>query len=564
MISQNLFIDITLMIVVATLLGLIAKTLKQPLVLAYVIAGVIIGPMTLGLVKGLDDLALFSQIGVALLLFIVGSNLHPRNIKEIGKVSLITGIAQVFFTAGIGYLLARIIGFQNIESIYISLALTFSSTIIIIKLLTDRNEIDTLHGKITVGILLIQDIVAVVALMLITGLKADSNIAIQLLYAILKGIGLFIGIWLVYHLIIKRFFNVVSRTQELLFLSSIGWCFVAAIAAIKLGFSLEIGAFLAGVAIANSDYNFEINAKIRPIRDFFIAIFFINLGIAMIFSSAITLILPIIIFSIFTLVIKPLIVFFFMTLLGYKGRTGFLTGLCLAQISEFSLILIALGMKLKHISLEATVVITVVCIVTITGSTYLITYGNKIYNTLERYIRIFEREKLVDIIDEKVLQERYDIILLGCHRIGYNIIKKANKKKILAVDLNPEILRNLQKYGIKTLNADVSDSEVINELAKLKPKIVVSTVPNIEANDLIVKEFRKTNRKTVIFVNARNVLDILDLYKIGADFVTQPEMMAGQKIADYITHLNDKEIRKWGKKYYTEMVEDLRKGKYIW
>ncbi|MEK6947876.1 MAG: cation:proton antiporter [Nanoarchaeota archaeon] len=564
MISQNFFIDITLMIVVATLLGLIAKTLKQPLVLAYVIAGVIIGPMTLGLVKGLDDLALFSQIGVALLLFIVGSNLHPRNIKEIGKVSLITGIAQVFFTAGIGYLLARIIGFQNIESIYISLALTFSSTIIIIKLLTDRNEIDTLHGKITVGILLIQDIVAVVALMLITGLKADSNIAIQLLYAILKGIGLFIGIWLVYHLIIKRFFNVVSRTQELLFLSSIGWCFVAAIAAIKLGFSLEIGAFLAGVAIANSDYNFEINAKIRPIRDFFIAIFFINLGIAMIFSSAITLILPIIIFSIFTLVIKPLIVFFFMTLLGYKGRTGFLTGLCLAQISEFSLILIALGMKLKHISLEATVVITVVCIVTITGSTYLITYGNKIYNTLERYIRIFEREKLVDIIDEKVLQERYDIILLGCHRIGYNIIKKANKKKILAVDLNPEILRNLQKYGIKTLNADVSDSEVINELAKLKPKIVVSTVPNIEANDLIVKEFRKTNRKTVIFVNARNVLDILDLYKIGADFVTQPEMMAGQKIADYITHLNDKEIRKWGKKYYTEMVEDLRKGKYIW
>lgn len=560
----NFFIDLSIIILVATILGLIAKIFKQPLILAYVVTGIVLGPMGWAIVNESESLTLFSQIGIALLLFIVGVNLSPKSLREIGKISLIAGLGQVVFTAVAGFFIVKALGFQTVDSMYIAIALTLSSTIIIIKLLTDKNELDTLYGKILLGILLIQDLVAVITLVLITGLRPGSNIGIELALTILKGIVLLAGIWLIFKFIVNKFFNMASKTPELLFLGSVTWCFLGALAAIKLGFSLEMGAFLAGVAIGNSDYNFHIGTKVRPLRDFFIAIFFINLGLGMIFSSVKELFIPIIILSLFVLIGNPIIIFILMTILGYKSRTSFITGLALAQISEFSLILMALGSKLGHTSQEAVVLVTVVGLITITGSTYLITYGNKIYKLMHKFLKKFERKKLIEILDKKILEEKYDIILFGCHRTGYSIIDKIKNKRILVVDFNPNIIKNLKKSGIKAVNADIHDNEMIMELAKLKPKIVISTVPALEANEMIVREFKKVNKNTIIFVNTKNVLDILDLYKLGADFVIQPEMLAGMKISDYLVHLDEKGIKKWGKYYYKNFIEELKKGRYMW
>ena len=378
----SFFIELSLIIFVATILGIIAKVLKQPAILAYVVTGILLGPMVFGFVQESKSLEVFAQIGVALLLFIVGISLNPKLLKGIGKVSLITGFGQVIFTSIFGFVIAMALGFGYVESMYISIALTFSSTIIIIKLLTDKNDLETLYGRIAVGILIIQDFIAIIALILISGLELEVNLAHVLLITVIKAIILFGGVWLIYKIIIKHSIGLIAKNQELLFLGSISWCFIVAAIALEFGFNIEVGAFLAGFALASSEFGQEISSKIKSLRDFFIAIFFINLGLGLIFSSIQEFIWPIVIFSFFILICKPLIVFVLMTIMGYRSRTSFLTGLTVAQISEFSLILMALGLNLGHVGSSATTLVTIVGIITITASTYLICTEIKFTNYL--------------------------------------------------------------------------------------------------------------------------------------------------------------------------------------
>ncbi len=558
------FVELSLIILAATVMGTLARLLKQPVILAYVAVGIILGPIGFAIVRESENLVLFSQIGVALLLFIVGMSLNPRHLKDVGKISLITGLGQVLFTSIFGFLISMGLGFGIIESVYISVALTFSSTIIIVKLLTDKRELDTLYGRIAVGFLLVQDFIAVLALVLISGLKPDVGLSSIILLTLGKGILLFLGVWLIYLTVIKPSFSFFSKNQELLFLGSIAWCFVVAVAAMKLGFTLEIGAFLAGLALASSELGLDVGAKIRPLRDFFIALFFINLGISMTFSSVMENIWPIIIFSLFILVGNPIIVFFIMSIMGYRSRTSFLAGLTVAQISEFSLILMSAGFIAGHVGKDATILVTTIGVITITASTYLILYGSNIYNTFSGALKYFERKKLKERIEHKNINKRYDVILFGCHRMGYNVVEKTKGKKILVVDFNPEIIRKLTKAGFDGIYADLNDSEVIEELTKTRPKFVISTIPSLDINKRIIKNFKEANPKCVVFATTKNALDYLELYKVGADFIAFPELLAGQKIADYMVHLNANKMKKWGKIYYDKFIEDLRSGKLVW
>src|SRR3989344_5673116 len=368
------FIHLSILLLVAVILGFIAKLLRQPPILAYLATGILLGPNVLNLIETSQPLALFSQLGVAFLLFIVGISLDPRRIKDIGKISLVTGIGQVIFTAFIGFFISKALGFSTIASVYIGVALTFSSTIIIVKLLTDKNDIGSLYGRISVGILIIQDFIAILALVLISSFQQEIPLGTTLLFSLAKAAGLLLLIWLGYNFLLRpALAKLFSTEQELVFLAAIAWCFIA-------GFSL-----------APSEFGATITAKIKPLRDFFIALFFINLGIGMSFTLINQLLLPIIIFTLFIIVGNPLIVFFLMVLFGYRSRTSFLTGLTVAQISEFSLILAAFGFTLGHLSQEAVVLITTVGIITITASTYLITYGNTLYTFFQRPLKLFER-----------------------------------------------------------------------------------------------------------------------------------------------------------------------------
>lgn len=560
-ISSNLLLNISVILLIATIVAILAQLFKQPSILAYIITGIILGPLFLKVTGPSETIHLFAEIGIAFLLFIVGLSLNFSTLKKTGKSSVIIGIFQITITTILGFLLSKALGFSNIVSIYIALALTFSSTVIIVKLLSDKNEIDSLYGKILVGLLLVQDFVAILSLILITSLgNGDLNInsAISIVF---KGLGFIILVFLSSKYLIKKIFNLVSTSQELLFIASIAWCFLLSSVAYLLGLSLEIGAFLAGVSLTVIPFSHVILNKVKPLRDFFIVIFFVNLGMGMLLSSVSKIIIPALIISFFVIICKLVILLIIMAVMGYKKRTNFMASLAIVQISEFSLILVNLGLKVGHLNQEIVTLITIVGLITITFSTYLIMNNEKLYIIMSKYLSIFERKKLKEE-RYKIENNKYDVILFGGHRTGYNIIKSLRKsnKRFLAIDFNPDVISNLKKLGIEAIYGDVSDTDFTEEILRTKPKIVISTIHNLEDNLEIMRLFKKYNKKGTIIVTTKDLIELKTLYEKGADFVILPELLSGQKIADYLNHLSKAQIKKWGEYYYKSIVKEIKAG----
>jgi len=404
---MEIFIELSIIIGITVLITGITKLLKQPLIIGYILTGIIVSPYFLNIVQSAETIKVFSQIGIALLLFIVGLSLSPKVIKEVGKVSLITGIGQIIFTSLIGFFIGRLLGFSVIVSLYIAIALTFSSTIIIMKLLSDKKDLEKLYGKISIGFLLVQDIFVIILLMVISSFSGNLSMNSLSFGSILGGILLIGGFVLISIYILPKLSIFFAKSQEFLFLFSIGWGLGLAALFYYMGFSMEIGALVAGIALSMSPFHYEISSKMKPLRDFFIILFFILLGSQMVFGTINELIVPAIIFSLFILIGNPLIVMILMGLLGYKKKTGFQAGLTVAQISEFSLILIALGVSAGHLTNEILSLVTIVGLITISGSTYLILYSDKIYPYLSRYLSVFEREKVKEGKQDKFRD--YDI-----------------------------------------------------------------------------------------------------------------------------------------------------------
>ncbi|MBI2134503.1 cation:proton antiporter [Candidatus Woesearchaeota archaeon] len=524
----NEFIVLSLILIIAVVVSLVMRLLKQPLIIGYIITGIIVSRYLIP--ESALSIATFAEIGVALLLFLVGLNLNPKMVKEVGKVSIITGIGQVLFTSLIGFFIARYFGFSITESVYISVALTFSSTIIIMKLLSDKNDLETLYGRIAIGFLIVQDLIAIFILMAISSLSSGADFTSMALQTVLKGAGLSIAVFVAGIYMLPKLTKAVARSQEFLLLFSITWSLAVASLFLYFSFSIEIGALLAGITLSLSPYRYEISSRMRPLRDFFIVMFFVLIGTQVVFSDISQYIYPIIAFSAFVLIGNPLIVMILMGLLGYTKKNSFRAGLTVAQISEFSLILIALGVKLGHLPLEILSLVTAVGIITITGTTYFITYGNRIYPYLSRYLSIFERKGKK--VDEHAYHKdkAYDIILFGHNRIGYDLLESFKKlrKKFLVVDYNPEIVINLAKEGVDCKYGDASDSELLNELNLNKAKAVISTIPDIDTNLLLINKIKESNGKAIIIVVAHRIEDALKVYEEGATYVIMPHFLGGK------------------------------------
>ena len=533
---MEILIEIGLIIIITTLIAGVIKLLKQPLIIGYILSGIVVGPYFLNIIKSTGTIDMFSHMGIALLLFIVGLNLSPKVIKEVGKVSSITGIGQVIFTTLIGFFICRLFGFSTITSIYISIALAFSSTIIIMKLLSDKEDIDTLYGKISIGFLIVQDLIAMIILMIISSTSNGFNFTNLVFGTILKGVGLLVLLFLIGMYILPNITKSIAKSQEFLLLFSISWCLALASLFSYLNFSMEIGALIAGITLSLSPYRYEISSRMRPLRDFFIILFFVLLGSQMVFINMSQYILTMILLSIFVLIGNPIIVMTLMGLLGYTKRNSFLAGLTVAQISEFSLILIALGVKVGHLTNEILSFVTVIGLITIAGSTYMILYANKIYPYLSKYLTIFEKKGIK--VDEHRYHEHdsHDIILFGYNRIGYDLLKsfKKIKKKFLVVDYNPETIVNLAKEGVECRYGDASDSELLNELNFSKAKMVYSTIPDFDTNIILVNKIRESNKKTIIIVISHQIEEAMELYEKGATYVLMPHFLGGHHTSTLI------------------------------
>ena len=553
---MEIFIELSIIIGITVLISGIMKLLKQPLIIGYIIAGIVVSPYFLNLIQSTDTIAVFSQIGVALLLFIIGLSLSPKVIKEVGKVSLITGVGQIIFTSLIGFFIGKLLGFSTLISFYIAIALTFSSTIIIMKLLSDKKDLGKLYGKISIGFLLVQDLFVIILLMIISSFSGKiEEISSFSLETILGGVLLLVVFILISIYVLPKLSKFFAKSQEFLFLFSIGWGLGIAALFYYVGLSMEIGALIAGITLSISPYHYEISSRMRPLRDFFIILFFILLGSQMVFGNITQFIIPAIIFSLFILIGNPLIVMILMGLLGYKKKIGFQAGLTVAQISEFSLIFIALGVKVGHLTNEILSFVTIVGLITIAGSTYFILYSDKMYPYLSKYLSIFERKN----IKEKKQEESgdYDIILFGYNRIGYDILQsfKKLKKKFLVVDYNPETVSKLTKKKIDCKYGDADDDEFLNELDLTKTKMIISTIPTFDTNLLLVNKIRESNKKTIIIIVSHSIDEADELYRQGTTYVLMPHFLGG----DYTSMM----ISKHGLNLKKFLIEKEKHIKYL-
>lgn len=544
--AQEVLICISIIIGIAALATIIARVIKQPPIIAYLISGVLAGPLFLNIMGGNSSeiIQIFAHVGVAFLLFIVGLNLDLRVFKELGVVSTFAGISEVLVTGTIGFLISIGLGFSNVTALYLGAALAFSSTVVVVKILSDKKEIDTLHGRIALGILIVEDFVAAIALMAIPLFNQGENI-FSVLAWLLLALVLILLIFLFAHFILNRFLNYLARSQETLFLFGIAWALILATVFSKLGFSMEIGALIAGMSLASSKYTLELGGKIKPLRDFFVVLFFVFFGSQLVGVISWNLIKISLILSLFIVAGKPIIVMAILRLFGYKKRTNFLAGVSIAQISEFSLILILLGFTLGYINQDIMSLVVLVAIITIGVSSYSIYYSHSIFNRLSKFLGIFETKEAIK--SETRTKKSYDVVLFGYHRIGYKILNALKQMDLsfVVVDYNPKVILSLGKQKINCVYGDASDKEFLDEIELDKAKIVISTVPD-EYSNLIIKERLKELKSGAIFIaTSEQPRSAADLYQEGVDYVIVPQHLGG----DYIAHMI-KQFKTDKKKYH--------------
>ena len=531
---NDVFLELSLVIIVVFSVSLLMRILRQPLLIGHILAGILVGPLVFNIVHASDTLDIFAHFGIALLLFIIGLGLNPKLIKEVGKTATLTGIAQILFTTALGWLIVRALGYDSLIALYIAIALAFSSTIIVLKLLSDKKESHRLYAKISIGFLLIQDICATLILIAVAALNQD-DLSHSLIYELpVKGIVLAGALWLTAVWLLPKLKNLISGNQEFLFIFSIAWGLGVGALFHKSGFSLEVGALAAGVTLASQPYAAEIASRLRPLRDFFIIMFFVSLGTAIQFAVLTTIIPQAILLSLFVLIGNPLIVMIIMGLLGFTKKTGFKAGLAVAQISEFSLIFIALVTTNLSQDLNEQVLglITLVALITITLSSYMIIYADRIYDFIAHLLDIFERKN----VKKEQVGQQPELLLIGYTKGGEQFIKAFQelKKPYLVVDYNPEIIDHLEQSNLPHTYGDISDLELVEELGLHKIKLLISTLSEFSINHFLANYLSKKNPETIFICSAETPTQAKELYDIGVAYVMLPHYIGGYKILNFI------------------------------
>ncbi|MEW6407530.1 MAG: cation:proton antiporter [Patescibacteria group bacterium] len=540
---MSIFTELGLVIILAGILGYFTRLVKQPLILAYIFAGIILGPSFFNLIKSEEVIYYFSSLGIAFLLFTIGLELDLRKFKKISFLIAIVGLGQIIFTGLFGFFLSYFFGFSVIVALYLGLALAFSSTAVVVKLLSDSKDLDSLQGKFIIGTMLIQDLVAVLAMAFfheINFLSSFQSLFGQLFLVLIKaGVFLFGAIFLG-RVVVSRLLNFATKTPELLFLASLSWCLALIFAAQSFGLSLEIGAFLAGLGLAGTAYNLETVGKMRPLRDFFLIIFFTSLGMQMAWPDLKENLVLVSFFSLFVIFGNPLIVWIFMGILGFTKRVSFLTGLATGQISEFSIILIILGVKVGHLDSSLLSLITILAVITILISSYFISHSHKIYLKIGKYLNIFERKKLrfKELMTREGILENHTI-LFGCDRMGSVILKNLQKrqKKVLVIDFNLETVEKLRKQHTLSFYGDIEDPEIIEKANLDKAKMIISTVPDLHSNLFLLSQIK--NKNSIILITCQNVDEALELYEKGIDYAILPLRLSGEYVAMLLDKLGE-------------------------
>jgi len=541
------FVEIAAILALAALLGALGQKLRQPLIIMFMAAGILAGPAGLGVIASHGSIELLAHIGIALLLFIVGLNLDIQLVRTIGPVALATGLGQIVFTSIFGFLIAMAFAMPFLSALYVAVALTFSSTIIIVKLLSDKNELDSLHGQIAIGFLIIQDIAAIIALVVLTTLGARAGAGGMPLLSVLAIAGKFLAFVCLVVLLAWKVIPALARrlaaSQEMLTLFAVAWAVILGASGELLGFSKEIGAFLAGISLASTEYREALSSRLVGLRDFLLLFFFIDLGARLDLSLIGSQALPAVAFSVFVLVGNPLIVMAVMGRMGYRRRTGFLAGLTVAQISEFSLIVAAMGLSLGHIDAGAMGLITLVGVVTIFVSTYMILYSGPLYARLAPYLGFFERRipHRESEIDSPSDAGVIDVMLMGLGRYGSGLAENLLQRgrTVLGIDFDPDALHYWRRRGLPVLFGDMTDPEICSELPLGRARWVVGTTRIRELNLMLMEKLKRCGYQGRVALTAANQEDAVAFDAAGAHIVFRPYADAAEQAVDDLSDAMD-------------------------
>ncbi len=543
------FAEIALLLAMAAVVGLIGILLRQPLIVSFIAVGLLAGPSALDVVHSDVQIELLAELGIAVLLFLVGIKLDVKLIRSLGAVSLMTGLGQVAFTSIFGYLIGLALGLDHVTSIYVAVALTFSSTIIIVKLLSDKREIDALHGQIALGFLIVQDLVVVLAMIVLSavgiGTAAEGPDGGSVVTVLVSGLAM------VALVVVFVRFVATPLTDRLAFAPELLVVFAMALAAMFaafgdfVGLGKEVGGLLAGVALASTPYRETISARLAPLRDFLLLFFFIALGATLDLSLLGAHVTAAIVFSLFVLIGNPLIVMAIMGAMGYRKRTGFLAGLTVAQISEFSLIFVAMGISLGHLGEDILGLVTLVGLVTIAASTYMITWSHQLYALCKPLLGVFERKgtprESAEAVEHPDSSEQ--VILFGLGRYGTAIGSRLTKRrvKVLGVDFNPLAVRRWRDLGLEAQFGDATDPEFVKDLPLQHAAWIVLTVPQ-QATGLSHEDTRSTLLQLArtsgfrgrIAVTSHTSQETASLVALGADIVLEPFQDAADQAVDLL------------------------------
>ncbi len=556
-VDQSLLFSIGIILIAAAFFAYIARIFKQPLIPAYIIAGLVQGPIGLKLIQDVELIQSISEIGIVFLLFIVGLEMDLQKLKKLGSVTVITGVLQVILTFAAGYAIALLLGFDQINAVYAGLILAFSSTMIVIKLLSDEDELNTLHGRIILGVLFIQDIIVIIALTVL--LSADSLTVMTLLTTLEKFIALLLAVYVLNRFIVHSLFKFAAKSSELLFLLSVAVCFLFSLGAYLLDFSIAIGAFLGGITLANLPYNLNIIARISSLKDFFATIFFVSLGLQLVFVNISTIFFPLFIFLLVIILLKPIIVMIILSFLGYDKRNAFVSSVALAQISEFGLIL---ALSVDNISPELFSITILLGVISIALTAYIMKYELSFYTKINYFLSFFEKLSK----RKKQLGYEYrdhpDMILFGANRVGGTFLKTYhhNKLKIMVVDFNPEIIEKLKQNRIPCMYGDITNIEILKRINFKSAKVVISTVKREQDNLFLMDYVKNLRSEALIILTAKTVEEAITLYDAGADYVLVPYVKSGEIISGLLGKYlhNKKDLEKMKLKHLAILRESMR------
>lgn len=540
------FIELGVVIIAAGLFGVLARFLRQPPLVGYVIAGFLLGPLGYHLIQNQNLLGFFSDLGIAFLLFLVGLELNFNTLKSLGWRTLNLALIQVVLTFGLGYAIGLLLNYNPITAAVIGLSIAFSSTIVVLKLISEKNDIQSLYGKIAVAILIFQDIVAVVALALVTSTGGGASLSTEIINLVAKIVLLFVIAIVMSKLVLPKVWRWLANSRDLLFLASLSWCFLFAIIAHWFGFSFAIGAFLAGLSLAAIPYNLDIVGQVRPLRDFFIVLFFVLIGFNITPSGAIDWQLVAVLLSL-ALIAKPFIILSSLSAQHFKLRTSFFAAGSLGQLSEFSVILAMAAATSGLVSSTVVSSIVVATAFSLGLSSYFITAADTLFSWFKPLLKPLEPTQINHQSLESTPELFNHVVVFGYHRMGWHILKMLRKlkKEVLIVDFNPEVIERLRNKGVAAVFGDATDPELLETVHLKNAEMIISTIPYRQENLMLVESIRRVHKDILTIATASEIDDALELYQKGADYVILPQMLGGEYIAELLEKYQSGTLRRF-------------------